>query len=163
MASSTKLLFALTESQSASADRLLVESMIKTCRIADEMEEGLDCRVIHGKIYSLYGEPALYREESYILIKPLVARSTDKRSLNQTMSRVQECVKWEFEHVASLFPLLKFRQGQKLRLGRVELFYVMATFLKNVHICINCGGQTSMHFAVLAPILEHYIKEITQE
>lgn len=138
------------------------QNMLDSSDILNEMKEQLDCRETDGKIYALYGDPA-YRESSLIIRPLLTARTTEERRMNLIMSRVRECVEWEFGHVASLFAFLKFRQGQKLLLSRVGLFYVVATFLKNVHICINRGNQTSMYFGLRAPLLEQYIEEITPE
>ncbi|KAG1374071.1 hypothetical protein G6F61_009644 [Rhizopus arrhizus] len=128
----------------------------------NELEVVLDCTNIDGKQYAIYGDPA--SRQSMVLIQPIpttLVRSSEKRELNKIMATVRECVEWEFGHVSTLFGFLKFRQGQKLGLSRVGIFYVVATLMKNIHVCVNRGNQTSMFFGIMAPTLEQYVSEIT--
>lgn len=126
--------------------------MLDSSHILDELEVVLDCTNIGGKQYAIYGDPA-YRQ-SMVLIQPIpttLVRSSEERELNKRMATVRECVEWEFGHVSTLFGFLKFRQGQKLGLSRVGIFYVVATLMKNIHVCVNRGNQTSMFFGIMAP------------
>lgn len=140
------------------------QNMWDSGNIIDEMEEQLNCDEMDGRIYALYGNPA-NRDEGLCIITPFEnATATDEQGVNQVMSKVQQCVEWEFKHIATLFAFLKFRPGQELPpLDRIEMFYVVCAFLKNVHTCLHDGNQTSSYFVVRTPVLEHYIEEITLE
>ncbi|KAI9012561.1 hypothetical protein CLU79DRAFT_709125 [Phycomyces nitens] len=76
------------------------------------------------------------------------------------MSTLRIVVEWEFGHVANLFAFVRYRPGQKALLSKCAHFYLVATLMKNIHICVN-GGQTSKHFDISPPSLQEYISEIT--
>lgn len=139
------------------------QNMLDSSSILEEMEQQLDCTGIGGVYYALYGDPA-YRETQR-MIRPIRAAEADspQAHLNYFMSQVRICVEWEFGHVATLFSFVRFKPGQKLYLSRVAQFYVVATLMKNINLCVRRNNQTSLYFGVQPPTLEQYISEITPE
>lgn len=152
--------------------------------LMEELKDLLDPDELGGEQYAIYGEPA--HGETTVLIKPfrsgkfllllffVYVHITNIKSahfskdsqlsevdniINYEMSTLQSVVEWEFENVASLFPFVKYRPGQKVLLSRCAYFYTVATLMKNIHICLN-GGQSSEHFNLYPPTLEEYIDQI---
>lgn len=137
------------------------KNMIDSGNILTELEEELGRRSTGSQQYAIYGDAA--HEESDIFTPPIPstqARTTDERELNQRMATVSECVKWEFNHISTLWGFLKFQQ-QKLRLSQIGLYYVVGTLMKNIHICINRESQTSRFFEIMVPTLEEYMAEMS--
>jgi hypothetical protein len=123
-------------------------------KLTGDLEDG-------GELYRIYGNPA-YREEA-VLIPPFKnhADITDEeKEQNVIMSALKEVVEWEFDHVATLFAFIKFRHGQKILLSRVGQFYIVATLMKNVHVCTRGGNQTTSYFGLQALTSEEYVEEI---
>lgn len=79
----------------------------------------------------------------------------EQRRKNTQMSRDHSCVQDEFQHVTSLFRYLDFT----LRSGSspITQMYVVATFLKNVRICIHGHSETGDRFHVPPPSLDAYL------
>lgn len=84
----------------------------------------------------------------------------EEKKVNDAMASVRIAVEWEFGHVAKLFSFVRYKPEQKVHLSRCGLFYVVATLMKNVHICVNGGNNTSVYFGLDPPTLEEYINEI---
>lgn len=83
-----------------------------------------------------------------------------ENDVNDSMKAVRIAVEWEFGHVAKLFSFVRYKPEQKILHSRCGLFYEVATLMKNVHICVNGGNQTSKYFGIEPPTLEEYIDEI---
>lgn len=124
-----------------------VQRMLDESNILPELKELLDQRAGSGPLHAIYGDPAYTLSD--VIARPFQRYElTDNvyEEVNRRMSKVRQCVEWEFGKVGSLFAFLKYRQQQKLYLNRVGHFYAVATLMKNVHCCINGGTQTSKYF-----------------
>lgn len=134
--------------------------MFDTSDILDDLHECLDFEEL-DEIYAIYGDPA-YREDQCV-IKPFRTgpqMTREEKKVNEALAAKRIVVEWEFGHVAKLFSFVRHKPEQKTLLNRCGLFYLVATLMKNVHICVNGGNQTSTYFGLEPPTLEEYINEI---
>ncbi|ESO01480.1 hypothetical protein HELRODRAFT_184733 [Helobdella robusta] len=69
-----------------------------------------------------------------------------KLAINKSMSAVRISAEHEFAHVGSLWAFLKYSQTQRSGQSPVGLYYIVGTFLKNLHVCYNGGNQTSKKY-----------------
>ena len=86
------------------------------------------------------------------------ARTDAAIRVKQQMSRLRVAVEWEFGHTSTLFAHVHFQPKLKLQQNRVGPTYRMATFFKNIHVCINGGNQTSKYIPIDPPTVEEYIR-----
>ncbi|KAI8338809.1 hypothetical protein EDC96DRAFT_450051 [Choanephora cucurbitarum] len=112
-------------------------------------------------LYAFNGVAAYGRHEC--IAKPITNRSRARRidaaiRVNRQMSELRVAVEWEFGHTSTLFAHVHYQPKMKLQQNRVGPTYRIATFFKNVHVCINRGNQTSKYFSVDPPIVEEYIR-----
>ncbi|OAD69305.1 hypothetical protein PHYBLDRAFT_149704 [Phycomyces blakesleeanus NRRL 1555(-)] len=116
-----------------------------------------DFTSINGPCYYLYGDPA-YTASDHMMI-PFRRQTADEQELaiNKSMSAVRISVEHEFAHVGSLWAFLKYSQTQRSGQSPVGLYYIVGTFLKNLHVCYNGGNQTSKKYGVAPPTPEQYI------
>ncbi|OAD76509.1 hypothetical protein PHYBLDRAFT_165036 [Phycomyces blakesleeanus NRRL 1555(-)] len=127
-----------------------------------------DFTSINGLCYYLYGDPActtsdhmmiLYRRYNLMAYIFFVLKMADEQKLaiNKSMSAVRISAEHEFAHVGSLWAFLKYSQTQRSGQSPVGLYYIVGTFLKNLHVCYNGGNQTSKKYGVAPPTPEQYI------
>jgi hypothetical protein len=80
----------------------------------------------------------------------------EQADFNRSMSRVHECVKWEFKKVISNFAFVDFKKGLSIYLQPVGKMYFVAVLLTNCHTCFY-GSQTSIYFDLAPPNLHVYL------
>lgn len=77
--------------------------------------------------------------------------------LNTRMAKLRVSSEWMFKDVTSLWPLLSFHKGLKLRQMPVSKFYVLAADLTNMHTIMRGRCQTSLYFQCPPPSMEEYL------
>ncbi|OAD74394.1 hypothetical protein PHYBLDRAFT_67678 [Phycomyces blakesleeanus NRRL 1555(-)] len=128
---------------------------------------------INGPCYYLYGNPAYtasdhmmipFRRNKYCTVIYLDETADEQElAINKSMSAVQISVEHKFAHVRSLWAFLKYSQTQRSGQSPVGLYYIVGTFLKNLHVCYNGGNQTSKKYSVAPPTPEQYIYELLNQ
>jgi hypothetical protein len=83
--------------------------------------------------------------------------------MNKQMAKLRVCVENEFAHVGSLFAYVKFWRELKLGKQPVGSYYMIATLLKNVRVCLDGGNQTSLKFKCRPPSLMTYISSLLEQ
>ncbi|KAI9269238.1 hypothetical protein BDA99DRAFT_435354 [Phascolomyces articulosus] len=119
------------------------QSLYDTSGLDCVMAQHLDLRDNGGPCYNLYGDPAYRETDNH-------ARSVigTAEELNEPMSSLRICVEWEFRHITTQFAFLKYKPSQKVLMSPVGSYYIVATFLKNLQLCLNGGNQTSNYFGI---------------
>ncbi|OAD66574.1 hypothetical protein PHYBLDRAFT_152373 [Phycomyces blakesleeanus NRRL 1555(-)] len=84
------------------------------------------------------------------------------KDVNTAMSSVRIVMKNEFAHIGNLFAYIEYPQSQCILLCPVGSYYLVATFLKNLHICFNRGNRTSKRFGVVSPTSAEYISGLLE-
>ncbi|OAD77220.1 hypothetical protein PHYBLDRAFT_165708 [Phycomyces blakesleeanus NRRL 1555(-)] len=135
-------------------------------RLADterRLFDAFDFTSVGRPCYHLYGDSAY--ANSAVMARPfrITNASEDDTVFNTEMSRVRISVEQEFAHVGSFFAFLKYSQTQRIDQCSVGLYYIIGTFLKNVHICYNGGNKTSAKFDVSPPTPEQYIAGLLRQ
>jgi hypothetical protein len=106
--------------------------------------------------YYLYGDPA-YQLQRHLMVPFGSGRITERQQLcNERMSKVRECVEWNFAKITSVFAFVDFKKQQKLYQYNVGLRYKVAAILTNCHTCYY-GSQTSAYFRLAPPTIAEYL------
>lgn len=73
------------------------------------------------------------------------------------MASVRIAVEWDFGRIAMLFGFLRYAPNQRSMQSNVGHQFVVATLMKNIHVCVNRGNQISDYFGVQPPTLDEYM------
>lgn len=111
----------------------------------------------HLRNFVVYGDPA-YGINDYIISGYQGANLSElKQEFNKRMSKVRECVEWEFkEVVVRLWAFLDFSKNLKLWLSPIGKYYIVGIIMKNVFNCYN-PSQTSRYFNCPPPLVYDYL------
>ena len=109
-----------------------------------------------GQPMCIYGDPA-YPLTAHVK-RPHRGQhlTAEQQAFNTAMSRVRQCVEWEFGKVVRLWAFLDFNFFFKLYLSPVGKLYMVGVLLTNCHTCLH-GSETSQYFKLNPPSLEEYL------
>ncbi|OAD76931.1 hypothetical protein PHYBLDRAFT_142439 [Phycomyces blakesleeanus NRRL 1555(-)] len=132
-----------------------------------------DFTSINGPCYYLHGDLAYttsdhmmipFRRHKYCTVIYLDETADEQElAINKSMSAVRISVEHKFAYVGSLWAFLKYSQTQRSGQSPVGLYYIVGTFLKNLHVCYNEGNQTSKKYSVVPPTPEQYIYRLLNQ
>lgn len=109
-----------------------------------------------GHSYVLYGDQA-YGLHNHLIVPYKSSSLTEaQEEFNKRMSKVRECVEWEFGKVTRYWAFIDFKKGLKLHLQQVGKIYAIAVLLSNIHTTFE-GSQTSSYFSHSPPNLSEYL------
>ncbi|RPA92969.1 hypothetical protein L873DRAFT_1707377, partial [Choiromyces venosus 120613-1] len=83
--------------------------------------------------------------------------TTEEEAANIVMSGQRIVVEWGFAWVVNYWALNSFHSGLKLGLSPIAGYYMVATLLSNILLCISGGNQVSEKYHLLPPIVEEYL------
>ncbi|KAG1467919.1 hypothetical protein G6F56_004136 [Rhizopus delemar] len=112
---------------------------------------------VGGCHHHIYGDAAY--ANSLVVQRPFSRVSANEEQLrqNRRISSVRIAVKNEFAHATTLFAYLDFARTLRSMQSPISAYYVVATLLKNIHVCMNGGNQNSKRFGVMPSSLETYM------
>ena len=93
----------------------------------------------------------------------IVSANEEQLRQNRRMSSVRIAVENEFAHVTTLFAYLDFARTLRSMQSPISAYYVVATLLKNIHVCMNGGNENSKRFGVMPPSLEAYMNGLSAQ
>jgi DDE superfamily endonuclease len=111
--------------------------------------------------YSLYGDPAYPQSELLFGGFRGAQPGSDEAEWNTRMSSVREAVEWLFKEIITKWSFLDFRASMKIFQFPVAKYFLVATFLTNLHSCCH-GSETAAYFDCTEPedgrlTMEQYI------
>ncbi|OQV17649.1 hypothetical protein BV898_08273 [Hypsibius exemplaris] len=109
-----------------------------------------------GGQFRLYGDPA-YTLSDYLITPFRKATQRNEIEFNQITARVRIAVGWSFGKVLQLYAYSDFSKNLKIDRQPVAKYYIVSTFLANLHTCIY-QSQIRTKFGVVAPSLEEYLQ-----
>jgi len=128
--------------------------LLDQSNILDDME--LRFNDYDGTPFHLYGDPA-YPLNKHIMVPFKGHELTAARGVcNTRMSKVRECVEWQFGKIIRNFAFLDFKKNLKLELQPVGDFYLVGAILTNCHTCFY-GSQTTDYFNLVQPTINSYL------
>ncbi|RPB02064.1 hypothetical protein L873DRAFT_1880710 [Choiromyces venosus 120613-1] len=86
--------------------------------------------------------------------QPLIV---EEEAANIVMSGHRIVVEWGFGRVVNYWALNSFKSGLKVSLSPIASYYIIATLLSNILLCISGGNQVSEKFGLLPLIVEDYL------
>ena len=107
--------------------------------------------------YVSYGD-GIFPINSHTIGKHIGNTTEDERYENRMMSKIRICNEWDYGVTANLFPFAKDKRAYKLRGNKLcGHFYLVATILRNAHLCLY-EGLTSSYFQCPTPTLFEYFR-----
>ena len=109
-----------------------------------------------AKQFCSYGD-GIFPIDTHTIGKHVGDNLTDREKYeNRMMSRIRVANEWDYGVVGNLYPFIKWKAGQKIRRNPfVTRYYIVATLLRNAHLCMY-EGLTSSYFNCPCPTLENY-------
>lgn len=109
-----------------------------------------------GENYVLYGDPAYGLHNN--LISPFRGSNISDLEVefNKKMSKVRECVEWEFGKISRYWAFVDYKKNLKLHLQAIGKIYLVSTILSNIHTTFE-GSQTSNFFCLTPPTITEYL------
>ena len=86
--------------------------------------------------------------------KPL---TREQEAANVVMSGQRIVVEWGFGYLAKYWALNSFKSSLRLGLSPIAGYYMVATLLTNILLCVTGGNQVSEKYNLLPPTLEEYL------
>ncbi len=128
--------------------------LLKKSKLLEVLEKNFENS--HGQNFVLYGDPA-YGIQNH-LIGPFKGSSLteQQQTFNKRMSKVRECVEWEFGKIVRYWAFVDFKKNLKLNLQQVGKIYLVAAIMTNVHTTFE-GSQTSSYFSLTPPSISEYL------
>ena len=111
-----------------------------------------------GIIYYIFGDRGYDHGHPGLMVPYKgAAISPAERAHNQVMSKMRQPVEWSFGKIVVYFAFIDFKKNQKIYHQPVASYFIIATFLTNVHSCYY-GNHTSQYFSCPTPKLDDYLK-----
>ena len=81
---------------------------------------------------------------------------------NEVMTKIRIANEWSYGYTGTLFPLVKDKFFNKIRLSpNCAFWYFVATLLRNAYVCLY-GNISTQYFKISPPDLEEYFLSFEQ-
>ena len=124
-----------------------------------------DLQITSRVQYKAYGDGIfpiqthLIGKHSIIEGNPLNARFSAE---NEVMTKIRIANEWSYGYTGTLFPLVKDKFFNKIRLSpNCAFWYFVATLLRNAYVCLY-GNISTQYFKISPPDLEEYFLSFEQ-
>jgi len=109
--------------------------------------------------YCSYGD-GIFPIDTHTVGKHCVNPNVEQRYENRMMSKIRIANEWAYGVTANLYPFVKYRAAQRLLHNKcVTKFYIVATLLRNAHMCLY-EGLSASYFDCATPTLEEYFQVV---
>ena len=107
--------------------------------------------------YCSYGD-GIFPIDTHTIGKHIGETTRENRYENRMMSKIRIANEWAYGVTATMFPYVKYRAAQKLLMNKLTTkFYIVATLLRNAHMCLY-EGLAASYFNCDTPSLEDYFQ-----